>query len=394
MRRIAGWCVAGGLVLFAATSAFSISAATCALIAALAGALALVALRDAAPMDRGIAVAVGIYLLLKFITVLTAVEVRPALREFVEYWPWLALVLLPLARKAMPRPVVLLRVLAVGVAAASIYAIFQHFVGIDYLHHRMLDHSQGRYRAVALFSHHLTWGGYALFAALFFAGQRPQARRDRWLLGGAAVLALLGMLATYSRGPAVGLAAGLAVYVVLRRSGWKLTAWAALVTALALVVTPGLFSRFSTAAAVDLNPHAAESRTGIWLSAWAIGKAHPLTGVGPGNFAAAFERYRIDPVLPPVSHAHDQWLDEWATSGLLGVIGFTIVMATVALALWRRRRQEDGLPLAALAAWCGLATAALFECHFTDAEILLVAVFCAGMGLMAGPPTSETENRE
>jgi O-antigen ligase len=393
MRRVSGSLLIGGLVLFAAASAFSISLATVALLIALAGAFVQVARREAAPVDRGIVAAVAVYLILKFVTVLTAVEVRPAMREFIEYWPYLVLVVVPAAGARVPRRM-LLRVLAVGVALASIYAIVQHLAGVDYLHHRMLDNPHGRYRTVAFFSHHLTWGGYALAAGLFFAGLRSSTLTDRALFAAASVLALFGLLSTYSRGPMIGFAAGLAVYLVLRRSGWKTAAAAIAVTALAFLITPGLFARFGTAAPVDLNPHAAESRSGIWLSAWEIGKAHPLTGVGPGNFTAGFERYKIDPVLPPVSHAHNQWLDEWAASGILGVIGLSILVGSVALALWRRRRRPDGLPLVALAAWCGLTCASMFECHFSDAEILMLAVFCAGLGLLPEPPASETMDRE
>lgn len=191
----------------------------------------------------------------------------------------------------------------------------------------------------------------------------------------------------------LGVAAGLMVYLVLRRSAWKIVGAAAIVTALALLVTPGLFDRFEDAAAVDLNPRASESRTGIWLSAWAIGKAHPFTGVGPGNFAQAFEQYKVSPNLLPVGHAHNQWLDEWATSGLPGVLAFSLLLGTVAIALWRRRGQADGMPAAALAAWCGLAAASLFECHFSDAEVVMLALFGAGMALLPGAETAEEENR-
>ena len=392
MRRVSAWFLAGGLVTFAATSVLSISLATIALAVALAGALGLLLQREPWPVDRNVAMAVGIYLALKLITVLTAVDVRHSLREFFEYWPYLVFLAIPFTVKAGPRRVALLRILAVSVAVASVYAVVQHFVGVDYLRDRMLGNPHGRYRATSFFFHHLTWGGYALFASLFFAGQCPRGKRDRILFRVTAVLALLGILATYARGPVAGLVFGLVVYLFVRRSAWKIAGAAVAVTALALIFTPGLFDRFQSAAAIDLNPNAAESRTGIWLSAWAIGEAHPLTGVGPGNFAAAFEQFKVNPHLLPVGHAHNQWLDEWATSGVLGFMGFNILFGTVALALWRRRRQADGLPAAALAAWCGLAAAALFECHFSDAEVLMLALFGAGLGLLPGSKTAEEEN--
>jgi len=394
MRRASAGLFAAGLLAFAATTAFSITLATIALLLTLGGALGLWLMREPCPVDRRVAVAVGAYLALKLITVLTATDVLHSLREFAEYWPYLLLLGLPFAAKAGPRPRVLLRVLAVTFAVASLYAVWQHFVGIDYVRDRMVVKLYGGYRATSFFDHHLTWGGYALVATLLLAGLRPQDRKDRILFSATATLGLLGVFATYGRGPALGVAAGLGAYLLMRRSAWKIVGAAAVATALALLVAPDLFLRFEAGAAMDLNPQASASRTGIWLSAWAIGKAHPLTGVGPGNFGPAFDLHKASPNLRHVSHAHDQWLNEWATSGILGVAGFCILVGTVVFALWGRRRQADGLPAAALAAWCGLATAALFECHFSDAEILMLAVFCAGLGLLPGPESAEIEERD
>jgi O-antigen ligase len=394
IRRASAAIFSAGLLAFAATSAFSITVATIALLLALGGALGLAWVRESSPVDRRVALAVGIYLALKLITVFAATDVPHSLREFAEYWPYLLLLALPFATKSGPRPVVLLRVLAVTFAVTSLYAVWQHFVGLDYVRDRMLVKLYSGYRATAFFDHHLTWGGYALFATLLFAGLRLPDRKDRILFGAVAALGLLGVFATYGRGPAVGVAAGLVLYLLMRHSGWKIVGAAAVVTALALLVTPDLFLRFEAGAAMDLNPKASASRTGIWLSAWAIGKAHPLTGVGPGNFGPAFDRYKASPNLRHVDHAHDQWLDEWATSGVLGVAGFCLLLGTVAFALWGRRRQAGGLPAAALAAWCGLATAALFECHFSDAEILMLAVYCVGLGLLPGPESAEIEERD
>jgi len=385
MTRIAGVFVAFGLIAYAFSAALSITASEIALLIAFAGAIVLWLRRTPAPHDRTVAVALAIYLVLKLVTVLASVDVARSLRDYYHYWPFLLFLVVPLAVRTGPRRIILYRALAIGVIVASVYALFQHFSGHEFINGHTLVNPHGRYRALGFFSHHLTWAGFALVAALFLGGLRPASRRDRILIYAAAALALFGMLATYSRGPMAGLAAGIVLYLVMGKAGRKTAAAGVLVFLVAWAVTPNLLGRFKDTVQVDLNPDFSESRTGIWLTAWAIGKTRPLVGVGPGNFEAAFAAHRINPGLLIAGHAHNQWLDEWATSGALGVIGFSLLWLAVALALWRRRRRPDGAPMAALAAWVAIAAASLFECHFSDEEVLMLALFVAALGLLPEP---------
>ena len=95
-------------------------------------------------------------------------------------------------------------------------------------------------------------------------------------------------------------------------------------------------------------------RGGTWSDALETFVDHPFDGVGPGNAVAATVHdgsFFVD--------AHSAWLNVAGQAGLLGLLGFTAVIATVCVPAWRAR------PLARLlepvrAGWCAFVGAVLF----------------------------------
>jgi O-antigen ligase len=78
-------------------------------------------------------------------------------------------------------------------------------------------------------------------------------------------------------------------------------------------------------------------------AAYTIGiiRDYPVFGSGPGTFYVAFPRYRPEKVVGFYDHAHNDYAQFAAESGLLGfaLMGVFVVMALAAalLAQWRRR---------------------------------------------------------
>lgn len=179
----------------------------------------------------------------------------------------------------------------------------------------------------------------------------------RWgrLFGGAAAL----LVALHAgRAPVLASAAALTIALVLaalltRRRGARLVLFFACGVLAAVV----LVARFATSPNAPTPPAAAqpaglppssdlrglEVRMRIARSSLHMLAAHPLLGVGPGQFAAAFPPYR-DPreielsslghnlpgQVTEVEHAHGDWLQGWLDVGLLGGFAWLVFLVITA----------------------------------------------------------------
>jgi O-antigen ligase len=368
----------GGLSLYAALVAFGITAAEFSLLIAMTGALLLWIKAPCLPEARFIGYALTAYLAVKLLTGLTALNPSAGLDDFLHQWIYLVLFLVPLAAAATGPPERYLPLLAVSVIIACGYAIVQHFAGYDYWRHAELPDVSGYHPSRAFFSHSLTWAGFSLVAALFFSGLGAATRNKLYIA--AALLSILGVLVSLERGPVLALMAGLFVLAGLRRRLRRPMLIVLSTVIVVVLITPQYRQRITDVKSQSLNLQYDGSRLVIWRTAWNIGKTRPWLGVGPSNFEAAYERLRPFPNARVMGHAHNQWLDEWATSGILGVLAFSFFYGVVAVYLWRRR--ADDVPLTALAVWAALGVAALFECYFSDEEVLMLALFCVSFALL------------
>ena len=225
----------------------------------------------------------------------------------------------------------------------------------------------------------------------------------------------LGYLAVArTRGAWLGAALGMAVFFALRRPTVSRAAWlSALAIGLAVAVAaivPGRWTahdaqdakRFAPETqvlreAVDPSSPVARTRLGLWRRTLAIYRAHPIWGVGPGNFAVVFPRYAepgatADGVLSPTvvpRRAHDDLLERLAETGPLGAGALLALYAVAArLALGRARRaRRNGRPTdssaAATAAGSLAAIAASGLTGFPLAMPATAFLFGIALGLLA-----------
>jgi len=170
-------------------------------------------------------------------------------------------------------------------------------------------------------------GGHTLLAGLLLAAWRgPAAGRGR--LAGLALCALMA--------PFVGMAVG---------------AW-----------------RTGTAAPIEGAPTAASHSLGglgvrglVWKASLGIVAEHPLVGAGPGQFQAAFPRFRdrdeielsrhgvCSELDTEVEHAHNDWLLGFLELGLPGGFLLALGLFAAARAAWSRLPEAELLPLAVAA---------------------------------------------
>jgi tetratricopeptide (TPR) repeat protein len=88
----------------------------------------------------------------------------------------------------------------------------------------------------------------------------------------------------------------------------------------------------------------AESRAGIWQTAWQVAGRFPLTGTGGGTFPQAEPAFRADSVAPGriVNSVHNEYLEALAEGGVFR-LGLTVGLAAAALgaAVGGYRRGRD-----------------------------------------------------
>jgi O-antigen ligase len=78
-----------------------------------------------------------------------------------------------------------------------------------------------------------------------------------------------------------------------------------------------------------------ENRLAVWAAALDLARAHPWFGVGLTAAPDAFRARTAESLPPGVTYAHHLWLQLWATFGIVGLVGATILVA-VTLSTLRR----------------------------------------------------------
>jgi len=303
----------------------------------------------------------------------------------------------------------LMYVFALGVLLVSCYALVQHFSGLNLFRTASLPAAPDwGYRVQGGFSHRLAFGNYYATASLFCLGLalaqargRVDFKRGWFLLAG--LMALVATVLTYSRGPVAGMLVSLLITGVIL--GRRFLGYAAAIVGVAmllvLLMLPGLTGRFTETTVQDIGGGYEGGRVYIWKNSLKIIADNPALGVGPENFAEAYQGYLPEdiPDVRKYGHAHNDFLHVAAISGLPGFVLFS-VMWVVTLGYfwigWRRREQYPGAGRyfgAALAASLSFLLGSISEATFIDEEIrqMLMFVWAAGLWPMYN---SEHENTE
>jgi O-antigen ligase len=258
------------------------------------------------------------------------------------------------------------------------------------------------YRAYGTFEQPNPFGGYMNMTALLALGAvigivmaRLERRRDGrpsgfvplsplWFLFVllCATAATLGLVLSWSRGAWLGFLAGAAVLVLFstRRFLTGFTLMAAAVVILGGGLAVGVSARIGPALAVaerlggfreefrlgdvrgvDINDdnYSVLERLAHWQAAAAMARDDLWTGVGFGNYAAAYPSYALINFPDALGHAHNFYLNllaEVGVPGLLAYILFWLVITEQTIRLARRLAwPERGVVVGLLAAWAALA---------------------------------------
>ncbi len=175
----------------------------------------------------------------------------------------------------------------------------------------------------------------------------------------------LGLAFTGSRG---GLAAAVVAVVTqgvllaraARRRGPAVVGVLAVLAGVGVVAAAGLQKGFGRLAETSVYEVTWNSRRQMYAAAWELWHRFPLLGSGLGSFRDAIPLTQPDDLPGTWWHAHSDWLELLATTGIVGAAIFLAGLAAVVIRLARgwasnRRSEDRAAVLAALGALVSLA---------------------------------------
>lgn len=315
-------------------------------------------LRAAARAQRetaAIATAIGAYLLVIILSLVVATSRSDVLKEILKWAEVLATFALAalLLRTPTQRAAAAWTMIAVGVVEALLgyaqWVVAAGDLGVGGAGIRVF----GTFDQPNPFSAYLNLS-LPLALAIAVLSRKPPAR---WLAAGAAALMLGAQLLASSRGGLLALGAALAVMLIvglrIEKIGSGLIAAGALLMggAWALGLLPHSLQQRAlhtfrldnvslTGPLNDANFSSVE-RLAHWVAGIRMFLAHPVLGVGAGNYGAAYARYKVPGWDVSLGHAHDYFINAAAETGVIGLLAFLAFVAATLYVAWRAARSPS-----------------------------------------------------
>ena len=249
-------------------------------------------------------------------------------------------------RAAETRRVLFATLMALGVITA-VLGCYQRFGKSDWL---MLGRVQSEPfigRASGSFGAPNSLAGFlillipAVGALAFRRGARVSGRVG-W--GGLALVLVVGLVLTISRGAWLGLAVALAAWPLVAGNGnwWRRLGLAVAVAGI-LAIAGGVVLASSPRARERfgylVRDMGEKTRPIMWRAAWGLFREHPAVGSGGGSYNVLFERFRPEQFPDEPKWAHNDYLN---TLSDYGAVGFGLLLGMGGVVVWRCRRTSSG----------------------------------------------------
>lgn len=304
---------------------------------------------------------------------------------------WLAVTVIACGAASLPWPGSwrwVARALSLSVTVMGGYALVQ-VLGADPV---VVSAGSAADRVRATLGNSSNAGVYLLFAVPFLVERfrRDGSRAWRALAGLAAVLAIVMIVFTASRGAWAGLAVAAAVWLGVEAVRWEssrrtvvfLTALAVVaVMVVTVLAVPRLEKRIAPSSAGTI-----EWRLVVWQATARIAWTRPLLGWGPNSFRSVYPSFR--PLNVKVNSnlgstagdPHNLVMSAAASLGVPGALGLLALIGVTGVTcagLARSRRGDDLRPVALAAALAGGLTALMF--HYATSDTLPVIAVLLGL---------------
>ena len=241
---------------------------------------------------------------------------------------------------------------------------------------------------------------YRYYRPFHAAREHHLPHEERSVSAGWFVLLILGggLAAAIATGSRAGFAAwlsGLAVWLgLLAKRSRSRSRWISMLTVLLVFAGIGfLMSNLLVERLARSNDFA--FKAGIWMQSLKIALKFPVSGLGMGGFAAAFNHYKTHTGDKTFWHAENEFVELVVETGFLGslLIGLVLYLAarSIIRMAWRGKTSEPELYFGAVAALAAFAVHACFEFVFRIPANAILAGTLAGLavGLREQPQQPE-----
>jgi O-antigen ligase len=200
---------------------------------------------------------------------------------------------------------------------------------------------------------------------------------------------------TVSRSGILSLAVAIVAGLLLAGHGRRIRAFGAGLVLAAVVVT--YFAAFAPLAATEriTTPETGSGREDLWLVGWRMAEAHPVQGVGAGNFPVASIHYLLQPgaivrddyIVQVPKVAHNIYLGTLAELGVIGlalfcgILAFALACAARAARTFEDRGDRDmgTLSRAVLIALIAILTANVFASEQFNKPLWILLALCPAL---------------
>ena len=212
------------------------------------------------------------------------------------------------------------------------------------------------------------------------------------------LLLLSALAASLSRGAWVGAicgVAGMALALGSRARRWALAVLGLSALALALggtgLLPEVLADRITSitrylaifdAGTVAITPQnfAVVERMAQMQAGWRMFLAHPLTGVGPGNYTPAYPAFAVGTWYASRGHAHNYYIHILAETGVIGALAYIALLAgVIRQAIATLRAENRTIWRSAAIGCCGIIAAVLGHDLFENLHVLSMGIQLAAI---------------
>lgn len=261
----------------------------------------------------------------------------------------------------------------------SIYAIATYFNGTDFLNPDR-DTADRVVGLVNSSTYHAHAGAILLGLSLFYFVQNKMYKvRANWILAPLLFVFFCSFYLTYTRGAWLAFFAGVIVFVMLQ--GRKVFLIFVALMLLALPVTYTVGAQFKERIQQSVDPAKMDmGRIGLFKAYFKVFNENRLFGSG-------YDGYKRDQSLVPyaaaegvvgdlqLSHAHNQYLQMAATTGVFGLIAFVAIFALLLIRAGKSVLSGDRQKMASFSVLSLVAVLFLTDQSFEYAKIKAVIVF-------------------
>ena len=282
----------------------------------------------------------------------------------------------------------LLTILIAVSTLVGLYAVWQHYSGMDLYRGASLEPRGSVFLSLGFFSHHLTFGGYLMLTFLLASVLLLHAKRSglRRIIDFCAPIVLgLCLVFSYARSAWLGVVMGILAFGVLKGGKFILLMMVGIcvLALLIYVVEPTSWDRVKE---VNLSKDQPEStRIRLWQTSLAMIKKSPIWGVGLGGWGVLFDEYKVEGVYAATCHPHNDYLNVAVNTGLLGLLAYLSIWAVFLYSTVRSVRKNTSRRLARSVQMGGAVAivaflfAGLLQCYYTDAEVNMLVMFILGL---------------